>query len=99
MQTSSRDFYASGKLGERVSTAVNMLADCHLCPRKCGVNRLQDERGFCATGESAYIGSFGAHYGEEQPLVAPTGGAIDMSLSFRITISRLFMAPALFIAS
>ena len=31
--------------------------------------------------------------------MAPTGGAIDMSLSFRITIRRLFMAPALFMAS
>ena len=31
--------------------------------------------------------------------MAPTGGAIDMSLSFRITIRRESMAPALFIAS
>ena len=36
---------------------------------------------------------------ERYALIAPTGGAIDMSLSFRMTISRLFMAPALFIAS
>ena len=31
--------------------------------------------------------------------IAPTGGAIDMSLSFSTTISRLRRAPALFIAS
>ena len=31
--------------------------------------------------------------------MAPTGGAIDMSLSFRITTSRECRAPALFIAS
>ncbi len=31
--------------------------------------------------------------------MAPTGGAIDMSLSFRMTISRECSAPALFIAS
>ena len=31
--------------------------------------------------------------------MAPTGGAIDMSLSFSTTISRLRRAPALFIAS
>ena len=31
--------------------------------------------------------------------MAPTGGAIDMSLSLRMTISREFMAPALFMAS
>ena len=32
-------------------------------------------------------------------LIAPTGGAIDMSLSFRITINFDFIAPALFMAS
>ncbi len=31
--------------------------------------------------------------------MAPTGGAIDMSLSLRMTMRRLFSAPALFIAS
>ncbi len=31
--------------------------------------------------------------------MAPVAGAIDMSLSFRMTIRRAFMAPALFIAS
>ena len=30
---------------------------------------------------------------------APTGGAIDMSLSLRMTIRREFIAPALFMAS
>ena len=31
--------------------------------------------------------------------MAPTGGAIDISLSFKITTMRLSIAPALFIAS
>ena len=31
--------------------------------------------------------------------IAPTGGAIDMSLSFRMTNSRSFRCPAWFIAS
>ena len=31
--------------------------------------------------------------------MAPTGGAIDMSLSLSTTIRREFMAPALFMAS
>ena len=31
--------------------------------------------------------------------MAPVGGAIDMSLSLRMTIRRAFNAPALFIAS
>ena len=32
-------------------------------------------------------------------LIAPTGGAIDISLSFKITINLESMDPALFIAS
>ena len=32
-------------------------------------------------------------------LIAPTGGAMDISLSFKMTIWRLSVAPALFIAS
>ena len=32
-------------------------------------------------------------------LIAPTGGAIDISLSFKITISLESIDPALFIAS
>ena len=31
--------------------------------------------------------------------MAPTGGAMDISLSFKITISRFSRCPALFIAS
>ena len=31
--------------------------------------------------------------------MAPVGGAIDMSLSLRMTISRARMAPVLFMAS
>ena len=31
--------------------------------------------------------------------IAPTGGAMDMSLSLRMTISRFLWAPALFMAS
>ncbi len=36
---------------------------------------------------------------ERYELSAPTGGAIDMSLSLRMTISRVSREPALFIAS
>ena len=36
---------------------------------------------------------------DKYALIAPTGGAIDMSLSLRITINRERSTPALFIAS
>jgi putative pyruvate formate lyase activating enzyme len=37
------------------------------------VNRLQGERGLCGTGRQAFIASFGAHFGEESPLVGRHG--------------------------
>ena len=41
------------------------LADCDLCPRNCGVNRLRGERGFCGGGTLAKVASFHPHRGEE----------------------------------
>ena len=48
---------------------------CQLCPRKCGVNRLKGESGFChSPGSTLVISSFHPHFGEERPLVG-TGGS------------------------
>jgi putative pyruvate formate lyase activating enzyme len=67
----------TGDLRRRMEEAVSLLADCRLCPRNCGVNRLADETGFCRTGRLAAIASFGPHFGEEPPLVGSGGsGAI-----------------------
>ena len=62
-----------GKLHQRVEQAVAMLADCHLCPRDCGVDRLAGEVGTCRTGRQASVASFHAHFGEEAPLVGSHG--------------------------
>lgn len=35
------------ELRERAALAREMLRECHLCPRNCGVNRLAGETGFC----------------------------------------------------
>jgi putative pyruvate formate lyase activating enzyme len=50
-----------------------MLADCHLCPRRCGVNRLAGETGKCRTANQAKVSSYGPHFGEEAPLVGRHG--------------------------
>jgi putative pyruvate formate lyase activating enzyme len=60
-------------LEERARTALARLESCDLCPRRCGVNRLQDERGFCRTGRKARVYSFAPHFGEEPPLVGRAG--------------------------
>jgi len=50
-----------------------MLAECHVCPRHCGVNRLAGESGQCRTTNQAMVSSFGPHFGEEAPLVGRYG--------------------------
>ncbi|MCG2721029.1 MAG: radical SAM protein [Thermodesulfovibrionales bacterium] len=72
--------HRSGKLKERIQTAYGILGDCHLCPRECHVNRLEDEKGFCRTGKTAMVSSFNPHFGEEDPLVGSRGsGTIFMT--------------------
>ena len=67
-------------LEDRASTALARLQSCDICPRLCGVNRLQDERGFCRIGRQARVYSYAPHFGEEPPLVGRGGsGAIFFS--------------------
>jgi len=57
-----------GELHKRVSSAYARLANCDICPFRCGVNRLEGELGVCKTGINAMVSSYGPHPGEEQPL-------------------------------
>lgn len=50
-----------------------ILENCHLCPRRCQVNRIQGKPGKCNTGRQAIVSSFGPHFGEESPLVGSGG--------------------------
>jgi putative pyruvate formate lyase activating enzyme len=65
--------HATGELEERVGRAYDLLPSCTVCPRRCGVNRLEDERGFCRTGLLPVVASYGPHFGEEPPLVGRRG--------------------------
>jgi putative pyruvate formate lyase activating enzyme len=55
-------------LRDRVRTAVALLADCRLCPRDCGVNRLEGRWSACKTGRHAVVSSAFPHTGEEDCL-------------------------------
>ena len=61
------------RLNGRVRRAHAMLEACALCPRECGVNRLENERGFCRIGARAVVSSAGPHFGEESVLVGTHG--------------------------
>jgi len=65
--------HRTGELAKRVSSAIDILRECKLCPRECGVNRLDGEKGFCRSGRFAMISSVGPHFGEESPLVGRRG--------------------------
>lgn len=61
------------KLSERLEKALEISSNCELCLRKCHVNRLKAEKGFCKTGRNAVVSSFGPHFGEEKVLVGRFG--------------------------
>jgi putative pyruvate formate lyase activating enzyme len=42
--------------------------NCRLCPRECGVNRTDREKGFCGTGGSVSLSHALPHFGEEPVL-------------------------------
>ena len=50
-----------------------LLECCELCPRKCKVNRLTGEVGFCGIAAKAIVASAGPHFGEESVLVGRGG--------------------------
>lgn len=60
--------HESGELARRSEEAVASLASCAVCPRNCGVNRLEDRAQVCNTGRLARVSSFFPHLGEEDCL-------------------------------
>ncbi|MHB8790075.1 MAG: radical SAM protein [Desulfobulbaceae bacterium] len=65
--------HRNGTLHERALAARQLLQGCAVCPHACGVNRLAGELGRCRIGARARVASFGAHFGEESPLVGQHG--------------------------
>jgi putative pyruvate formate lyase activating enzyme len=65
--------HKSGQLKERGLILWEIMSNCSLCPRQCGVNRLAGERGFCQANSNLEISSYHPHFGEETPLVGRGG--------------------------
>lgn len=65
--------YKEKKLKEKIELLYKKLKSCDICPRKCKVNRMEGEKGYCKTGVKAMVSSFGPHFGEESPLVGYSG--------------------------
>jgi putative pyruvate formate lyase activating enzyme len=66
----------------KITIARRMLEKCHFCVRRCGVNRLKGELGFCKCGTEITVSSIFEHMGEEPELV-PSGTIFTMGCTMR----------------
>ena len=70
----------AGKLADRVEQAYEIFEHCELCPRQCGANRKNGEKGYCRAPDKLVVYSAHPHFGEEISLVGENGsGAIFFS--------------------
>ncbi|MGA2683241.1 MAG: radical SAM protein [Candidatus Bathyarchaeia archaeon] len=65
--------YESGELDERIARLYSILESCELCPRRCKVNRLKAQKGYCRSGVELTISSYGPHFGEEPEITGRNG--------------------------
>jgi putative pyruvate formate lyase activating enzyme len=65
--------YKSGELAHRARTLEARLRSCDICPRECGVNRLENEKCFCHSGYLPIVAAVCAHHGEEPAISGDKG--------------------------
>jgi len=73
MYPSYLESYSNGILNKLIEKTYKLLKSCCICPRRCRVNRLKDEVGFCKTGSLARVYSYMPHHGEEPPISGQRG--------------------------
>jgi putative pyruvate formate lyase activating enzyme len=61
------------ELKRRIERLFKILESCEICPRKCHVNRLKGEKGYCQLGYLPMVSAYHPHFGEESPLVGRYG--------------------------
>ncbi len=65
--------HRSGELAARARSARAALSMCTLCPRACGVNRLNGGCGVCNVGADPVVASWNVHPWEEPPISGTRG--------------------------
>jgi putative pyruvate formate lyase activating enzyme len=58
---------------ERALSLREHLHSCDICPHRCGVNRVENETGFCGASDDIVIAYSGLHFGEEPPISGTRG--------------------------
>lgn len=66
-------YHNDSTLKEKVEKTYKLLESCEICPRRCKVNRLKGEKGFCRVGTNPVVCSFMPHHGEEPPISGKKG--------------------------
>ncbi len=70
-----------GRLSKIRRDLYDMLESCELCARRCKVNRIKGQKGFCGATAEVYVSGAFPHFGEEPPLVG-VGGSGTIFLTF-----------------
>ena len=56
--------HRTGELKKRGEELWARMKTCDLCPRECGAERLNGERGFCEANADLEIASYHPHFGD-----------------------------------
>ena len=67
-------------MAENVLDYLTLYQNCKLCPRKCGVNRVRSNRGYCGSSSELYVARAALHMWEEPCISGKNGsGAVFFS--------------------
>lgn len=61
-------YLLSSDLEKKIKSAKDVLRSCRFCERRCGVNRLKGQRGYCGVLNPRIASEF-LHWGEERALI------------------------------
>jgi len=75
------NLYDKAILKERIDTAFKLLEECCICPHKCKVNRIKNQKGICKVGLKPIVCSYMPHHGEE-PVISGNNGSGTIFFSF-----------------
>jgi len=71
VRLASYAFLTEADWTRRIDELDRIAARCELCPRRCGVNRLAGERGFCGAPGGLVLSSIFPHHGRSRRSPAP----------------------------
>lgn len=66
----------------KIEIAGRILRDCHLCMRRCRIDRRRQELGYCKCGSAIAVSTIFEHVGEEPELV-PSGTIFTLGCTMR----------------